>query len=83
MRPVQKFTPEYLEQCKKMSTGEILDFLESFRLLHAESGAIMTKSRLISMKVPEALLQSFKAKSQLLGIPYQTQIKKLMKEWLG
>jgi|GEM_PF-6823811 len=40
------------------------------------------KSRLISLKVPEALLEAFKVKSRLSGIPYQTQIKKLMSAWL-
>ena len=81
MRPVQSFTSEYLNQCKKMSTGEILEFLESFRLLHTGSQA-ETKSRLISMKIPEAMLVAFKTKARLLGVPYQTQIKSLMKRWL-
>ena len=40
------------------------------------------KSRLISMKVPEPLLEAFKTKARLTGIPYQTQIKRLMNAWL-
>jgi predicted DNA binding CopG/RHH family protein len=35
------------------------------------------------MKVPEDLLSAFKARARLSGVPYQTQIKKLMVEWLG
>ena len=81
MRPVQKFSSEYLEQCKKMSTEEIIEFLENFRILHAEKST-EAKSRLISIKVPEPLLDAFKAKARLSGILYQTQIKKLMKAWL-
>jgi hypothetical protein len=39
MRPVQYFTPEYLEQCKQMTPGQILQFLEEFRLLFAATAA--------------------------------------------
>lgn len=80
MRPVQYFSTEYLEQCRKMTSGQILAFLEDFRTLHAAAVA-PRKSRLISLKVPEPLLASFKIKAQLSGIPYQTQIKRLMKDW--
>ena len=80
MRPVQYFTPEYLAHCRKMNPEQIVRFLEDFRLLHAPKGA--SKSKLISMKVPEPLLAAFKAKSQLNAVPYQTQIKNLMRAWL-
>lgn len=82
MRPVQYFSKEYLEQCRKMTPGQIAAFLEDFRLLHAATAA-PSKSRLISLKVPEPLLASFKMKAQLSGVPYQTQIKRLMKDWTG
>jgi predicted DNA binding CopG/RHH family protein len=81
MRPLQKFSTEYLEECRRMSTEEILVFLENFRILHAERTEA-SKSRLISIKVPEPLLEAFKTRSRLSGVPYQTQIKKLMKAWL-
>jgi predicted DNA binding CopG/RHH family protein len=80
MRPIQYFSKEYLEQCRKMTSGQILSFLEDFRTLHAAVAA-PSKSRLISLKVPEPLLASFKVKAQLSGVPYQTQIKLLMKDW--
>jgi predicted DNA binding CopG/RHH family protein len=80
MRPVQYFSKEYLERCRKMTSGQILSFLEDFRTLHAAAAA-PSKSRLISLKVPEPLLASFKIKAQLCGVPYQTQIKRLMKDW--
>lgn len=80
MRPVQYFTDEYLEQCRAMKPAQILRFLEDFRLLHGRSRP--ERSRLISLKVPESLLGSFKARAALEGMPYQTQIKRLMRRWL-
>lgn len=81
MRPVQYFTKEYLDQCRKMKPEQIVRFLEDFRTLRR--GAPLPKSRLISMKVPEPLLEAFKTKSRLNGSPYQTQIKRLMQDWLA
>ena len=78
MRPVQKFSAEYLESTREASPDEVVLFLEEFRLLHSPKGP----SRLISMRVPEALLASFKAKCNLDGARYQTRIKELMAEWL-
>lgn len=49
MRPVQHFTSEYLEQCRRMTPDQILRFLEDFRRLHggaAQPGAARTRSRL-------------------------------------
>ena len=81
MKAVQTFTPEYLKECRKMTREQIARFLDDFRLLHAGKGGT-AKSQLISMKVPQPLLASFKKQCELVGIPYQTQIKKLMTEWL-
>lgn len=80
MRPVQYFSKEYLEQCRSMTPEQIVRFLDDFRRLH--SNAAPAKSRLISMKVPEPLLDAFKMKARLSGVPYQTQIKRLMSAWL-
>ncbi len=80
MRPVQYFSKEYLEQCKQMKPADILRFLDEFRRLH--SPAARRGSRLISLKVPEHLLEAFKARASLHEVPYQTQIKKLMMEWV-
>lgn len=79
MKTVQYFSEDYLERCSKMSCDEIVSFLDDYRRLHARQS---TKSKLISIKVPEDLLGAFKAKSKIAGIPYQTQIKKLMNVWL-
>jgi predicted DNA binding CopG/RHH family protein len=79
MKAVQYFSDDYLDQCRAMSTDQILRYLDDFRRLHAATPAV---SKLISLKVPEDLLSAFKAKARLTGTPYQTQIKALMKAWV-
>jgi uncharacterized protein (DUF4415 family) len=79
-RPVQYFSAEYLERCKAMRPDEIAAYLEGFRLLH---GGGRSASRLISLRVPEDLLETFKRRCRLEGVRYQTQIKRLMKDWLA
>ncbi len=78
MRPVQYFSDQYLEQCKTMSAGHIVEFLEAFRLMQQPAD----KSKLISLKIPESLLKTFRSKCELENLKYQTQIKTLMKEWV-
>ncbi|MBI4468967.1 MAG: hypothetical protein HY650_06575 [Acidobacteria bacterium] len=81
MKPVQYFSSEYLEHCRSMRPEQIVRFLEDFRTL-VDSRTRAFKSRLISLKVPEPLLEAFKVKARLNSIPYQTQIKRLMSQWL-
>ena len=78
-KAVQYFTKEYLERCKKMTPEQILDFLENYRILVAE---VPEKCQLISIKIEPSLLKAFKTKAGLKGIPYQTLIKKLMRDWV-
>jgi predicted DNA binding CopG/RHH family protein len=78
MKALQLFSDEYLEQCKHATPEAILEFLESFRLMNDPSG----KSKLISIKVPVSLLEGFRRKCALEEMRYQTQIKKLMEQWL-
>lgn len=79
MKPVQKFSDDYLARCAEMKADEIVRFLDDFRRIH---GATKTQSKLISLKIPEDLLQVFKTKARLSKTPYQTQIKHLMKQWV-
>lgn len=79
-RPVQEFSKEYLERCKEMTIAQRLEFVDSFQKLMTSTRP--SKSKLISMKVPEDLLEVFKARAELEGQPYQTLIKKLMRDWL-
>jgi predicted DNA binding CopG/RHH family protein len=78
-RPVQYFSDEYLKNCQKMTPTQIAKFLDDFRILF---GRPPEKSKLISIKIPENLLSIFRRRAELEGIPYQTKIKELMKEWL-
>ncbi len=79
MKAVQTFSDDYLENCRRLKPDEIIRFLEDFRLLHASA---TSTSKLISMKVPTDLLSTFRAKCELSGVRYQTQIKQLMLRWL-
>ena len=80
MKAVQYFNDEYLQQCKVMTPEQIIGFLDEFRQLHGTTTS--SKSKLISIKIPENLLNVFKAQAAREGTPYQTQIKKLMREWI-
>ena len=80
VRAVQRFSDDYLKRCKNLATADIVRFLEDYRLA---VGMVSTRSRLISIRMPEPLLDAFKAKARLENTPYQTQIKRLMREWLN
>lgn len=56
-----------------------LQFLEDMRVLNSK---VSSKSKLISIKIPENLLRAFQFDCEKQNIKYQTQIKKLMWEWL-
>ena len=79
VRALQTFSDEYLERCRELSPDQIVGFLEDFRRLH---GSTPAPTKLISLKVPEDLLRAFRARASLTGIPYQTQIKQLMRAWV-
>ena len=86
MKAVQYFTDEYLKQCSKATPLQILDYLEQFRLMQAASrqaNAAPVRSKLISMKIPEDLLNTFRAKCEVENVKYQTHIKTLMRAWIG
>ena len=81
IKAIQHFSKEYLESCKNIEPKEILEFLENFRQMQQKSQN--TPSKLISIKVPLDLLENFRFKAKLHNIPYQTQIKNLMRQWLS
>lgn len=59
---------------------QVLEFLDQFQQVVAgQEGA----RKLISLRVPERLLEQFKLKSKSQGFAYQTQIVRLMREWVG
>jgi predicted DNA binding CopG/RHH family protein len=79
MKTIQYFSDQHLAQCRELSTDQILQFLNDFQQLHSRQ---KSRTRLISIKVPEDLLGAFRTKAELAGVPYQTQIKKLMQQWV-
>lgn len=79
-KTVQYMTEAQIEAGLKMTIRERLQFLEDFKSLGYS--AKPSKSKLISIKVPEDLLRMFRQKCELEDIAYQTQIKKLMSEWV-
>ena len=78
MKTVQYFTDEYLAHCRKLSPTQIARFLEDYRLMHQDEGP----SKLISLRIPERLLEAFKRRSAAEGTKYQTKIKDLIREYL-
>ena len=82
MRPVQYFSPEYLERCRELTPEQVVAFLDDFQALHA-AATVPRKSRLISLRLPDPLLAAFRTRAALAGVPYQTQIKRLMSAWLA
>jgi len=83
MRPVQYFNDDYLAQSSKATPEQVLAYLEQFRLLQSNAiKAVPMKSKLISMKVQEDLLKTFRAKCEIEGLKYQSKIKVLMQQWV-
>lgn len=78
-KPIQYFNEEYVERCRGLTPDQIMEFIEDFQKMMAE---VPEKCQLISLKIEPSLLKSFKFKSKLSGVRYQTQIKKLMKDWI-
>ena len=78
-RVKQFFTDEYLESCKGMKPEQIIEFLNHFMEVHTTAN---DPTKLISLKIKSSLLESFKSKSKSQGLKYQSQIKKLMEDWV-
>jgi hypothetical protein len=76
---VQKFSAEYLKSCANATPTQVVEFLESYRLLQ---GSKDIESVLISLRVPSDLLSAFKKKCEISEEKYQTQIKKLMRRFI-
>lgn len=78
-KPIQYFNKEYVERCRGLTSDQILEFIDDFQKMMSQKPE---KCQLISLKIEPSLLKSFKFKSKLSGVAYQTQIKKLMKDWV-
>jgi hypothetical protein len=79
-KTIQYMTEEQIEAGLTMNIRERLQFVEDFISLSLSAGP--SKSKLISLKVPEDLLRMFRRQCELNQVAYQTQIKKLMSDWV-
>jgi predicted DNA binding CopG/RHH family protein len=64
---------------KKMTPLQVIKFIDDVQQMKKLTSS---KSKLVSIKIPEGLLRVFRTKCELENIPYQSQIKILMEEWL-
>lgn len=80
MKALHKFSDEYLERCKKLSIEERLEFIENYQRMHND---VSSQTKSISLRIQDPLLIAFKQKAKLEGVAYQTQINKLMKDWVN
>ncbi len=64
----------------KLTPEEVINFIDGVQKMSALKST--SKSKLISLKIPEGLLRLFRIKCESHKIPYQTQIKVLMELWL-
>jgi len=78
LKALQLFSDKYLEQSRQATPEQILEYLENFRLMNSTQ----VSSKLISIKVPQPLLDSFRRRCEFEGTRYQSKIKSLMKDWL-
>ena len=79
-KTIQMFDVEKLAVSRKLSPDQVVRWLDDYRLMML--GPKKIKSKLISIKVPEDLLELFRSKAAANDVPYQTKIKILMTEWL-
>jgi len=82
MKTIQYFSEDYIKKTRHATPEQILNFLEQFRLMQSPSKNINSCSKMISLKITEDLLKTFRAKCEIEGIKYQTQIKNLMSQWV-
>ena len=80
MKAIQFFSDDYLAQCEQLSSEQIVKYLEDFRIVNKPIKKPVSK--LISIKVETDLLEAFKTKAKLDGVPYQSRIKAIMRDWL-
>ncbi len=80
MKTIQFFSDDYLARCEQLSAEQIVNYLEDFRIVNIPPKK--TVSKLISIKIETDLLAAFKTKARLDGVPYQSRIKEIMRDWL-
>lgn len=78
-KTLQFYDKAYLERTKHLSTEQIVRFLEGFRELNSAKPQ-KEPSTLISIRLPDSLLESLKSRAALENKPYQSLIKEYLKK---
>lgn len=81
-RALKTYTKEYVERSKKLTTMEILEFLDNYTKVAAEHYSDDPKCKLFSLDIEPALLAAFQQKAYLEGVDPEKLIKKLMRDWV-
>jgi predicted DNA binding CopG/RHH family protein len=79
-KPLQLAKREQIIAPNIEDVTEVMNFIENYkRILDPRA---KKRSKLISLKIPEPLLEAFRYKAEREKTPYQTKIKQLMMEYL-
>ena len=76
-RALQKNLPK----TPKLTTEQVVQFLDDFQNLVQNTQE--NKSTLISLRVPQGLLRTFRVMADQQGVPYQSLIKDLMRAYVS
>jgi predicted DNA binding CopG/RHH family protein len=80
LKPLQLAKREQIIAPNIDDVTEVMNFIENYkRMLDPRA---QKRSKLISIKIPEPLLEAFRYKAEREKTPYQTKIKQLMMEYL-
>lgn len=74
-----KKTKQIHKKQKKLTPDQTIDFLDNFQnVINGKD----KKTKLISLRIPENILESFKVLTQEKNQKYQSIIVHLMREWI-
>lgn len=74
-----KKTKQIHKRQKKLTPNQVLEFLDDFQsVVHGRD----KKTKLISIRVPENILESFKVLTKEKNQKYQSIIIQLMRDWI-
>jgi hypothetical protein len=74
-----KKTKQIHKKQKKLNPNQILEFLDNFQqVVHGKD----KPTKLISLRVPENILESFKILTKEKNQKYQSVIVQLMRDWI-
>ena len=79
---VVHFSNDYLRRCRSATPQQIVEFLERYRLMQNYPEKLEVPLVPLKVLMPKDMLATFRAKCDVEGVKYQTQIKSLMKKWV-